>query len=693
MPGCWSTLPRAVSETAGERIGPRPIADVVGSERFDDPFRHLEGADAAVELWEAQQDSEARAFLAELPDLPALERLVARHLRACGDSAPVQAGGAWLRIAPSSRGAGTALWLGHDPAAKGRVLVDARDLLVGENPAVDWFAPSPDGLCAAVGVSCRGDERSDLHFIDLSSGTAIGPRALHVAANAVAWSPDSAGVYCLTGSAAEPHDRKELVYVGPRTEARGVLAPTRHLSARSWLQLSGDGLYLGVGDTPSAPRLLHVLDVARGAWLDVVDVADSETFAGLFLDGHYYAVTSVSAPRGRLVRVPVSALSDISAWEEVVPQREAVLRAIARVGDTLVLCSFLDGISKLELVSLQGRSLGAVPLPAGLVATDPANPGQYGSVPPVHADDDGLTFTFSALDRSPVLLMYDTEAGTVRPLSRPAIVLDDIRSERLTARADDGARVSYDLVSTASTAHGAARPTLLMAYGGWNAMSSAKGYLGALASFVHSGGCVAFAHVRGDATFGAEQWRAGRRDAKQRSFDDVYAVADDLVARGVTTSDRLALYGASNGGLLVGAAITQRPALFKAVVAVVPLFDMCRFVRDRFGEHCTWEYGDPRTPEAAAWLRRYSPYHNVRDGESYPATLIVCGACDVRTPAWHGRKMHAALRRATDSEAPVLLRVHDSHGHSSTSGSSPAIITEWLAFVMSMVGLRVQADG
>ena len=661
--------------------------------RFDDPFAYLEGAGADVASWQAQQDGEARAYLTGVAGLATLERSVARYVQACSDPPPVSAGAGWLRIAPHPASGEAAVWLADQPDAQGRVVVSAGELVVGPNAGIDWFAPSPDGAWVALGVSCRGDERSMLHFVDVGTGISAGGTIQHVAGGAVAWSPDSQGIYCLAGSPAEPHGQKDLLYAGPARSPRFLPAPIPYSRARNWLQLSPDGRHLGVGDAPSAPRLLAVLDVGDGVWRAVAGVADSQTFAGLFMDGHYYAVTTVDAPRGRLVRVPVERLTDAAAWLEVVPQRESVLRAVTRVADALVLCTFRDGSSELELITPLGHSLGKVPLESGgVVTTDPREPDQYGAAPPVHADRDGLTFSFTRVDRSPALMRYDIASRALRSYRRSAVVIGDIEVERLVASSSDGADVMYEFVSRRTRARPAPRPTLLTAYGGWNAMSASKAFLGELAPFVDAGGSVAFAHVRGDGTFGTDQWHGGRREHKQQTFDDVYAVAEDLASRGLTAPERLGLWGASNGGLLAGAAITQRPELFRAVVAVMPLLDMCRFVGDRFGEHCTWEYGDPRSPDAAAWLRRYSPYHNVEAGAGYPATLIVCGACDVRTPPWHGRKMLAALRRANNGDVPILLRVHDSHGHTSMSSAPPWMVAEWLGFLMNELGLTPAED-
>ena len=211
--------------------------------------------------------------------------------------------------------------------------------------------------------------------------------------------------------------------------------------------------------------------------------------------------------------------------------------------------------------------------------------------------------------------------------------------------------------------------------------------MGELAAFVDAGGIVVLPNLRGGAEYGRAWWEGGRLANKQNTFDDLYTIAETLIAAGVTSSDRLAVAGASNGGLLAAAAAVQRPELFRAAVPLVPLTDMLRFPRDAYGREMSEDYGDPNDPAAAEGLFGYSPYHNVRDGTEYPAMLVVCAANDIRCPPWNGRKLVARLQRATSGDAPILLRVWPDAGHLSALGGEPQHTAEWLGFVMAELGM------
>jgi len=230
------------------------------------------------------------------------------------------------------------------------------------------------------------------------------------------------------------------------------------------------------------------------------------------------------------------------------------------------------------------------------------------------------------------------------------------------------------------------RPTLLYGYGGWN-IAFMPTFYGPLTALLDAGGVLAFANLRGGGELGWDGWQQGRLHSKQRTFDDLYAVAEYLIAEGVTARDRLALAGASNGGLLAAAAVTQRPDLWRAVCVLVPLTDMLRYKIDDFSVQCVEEYGDPDDPADAPVLKAYSPVHNVHDGTAYPATLIVCGGDDIRCPAWHGRKLAAALAHANSGDHPILYRVWPGAAHMSAVLGEAGWTAEWLGFVMNETGL------
>jgi prolyl oligopeptidase len=677
--------------TESEIGGALPIVEDIDGTRFDDPFRRLEDNGPEVHAWQRELDEEARRYLHRRPGFDDLVAQVERHLGACRDDAPARCGDVWIRCVRDDVDGGQALWLSATPAGTGRRLIGPADLLVAAHPVFEWVLPSPSGRWIALGVASNGSETPALHFVDALSGEVGRMRIADVSGDAVAWLPEGDALCCVAG--ATPFNgagTSELLIVEPDGRAAQCPLPQAGSDAVFGVQLSGCGRYLGLTRTGAAPRLIHVLDRVSERWIAVAPVDDQHTFSGVFVEDRYYAVTTTDAPRGRLVAAEVSRLADADALEELRGEDDqAVLRAIGVLGSTLVLHYLAEGASRLQLLSTAGHDMGRVPLPGtGVVTTSPRDPMVGGTSAPVHVDDGGLTFSFTTFNRSPALMRYERATGRTRVLRRSEIELRDLEMESVACPVPGGGSVKYDIVGNAASPVSSGRPTLIVAYGGWNAVSAAKSYIGPFAPFAEAGGNVVFAHVRGDGTYGETQWRNGRREYKQQSFDDLFLVAQDLLRRGVAAHGELGLWGMSNGGLLVGAAITQRPELFRVAIAVVPLFDMCRFVRDHFGERLTSEYGDPRLPEAAAWLRRYSPYHNVTTGTAYPATLIVCADRDARTPPWHARKMAAALRNANGGDRPILLRTHAACGHLGASDfASPRMVAEWLAFAMDRLGL------
>jgi prolyl oligopeptidase len=314
----------------------------------------------------------------------------------------------------------------------------------------------------------------------------------------------------------------------------------------------------------------------------------------------------------------------------------------------------------------------------GHVAIDPA----------FAAGRDELAFVLSTFTDAPAVFRYDPGVGRLTEVAPPASRLDGMTVRRLACDGADGARVRFDAVHRADLDLSRPHPTLVYGYGGWN-IAFVQIYLAQYAPFLEAGGVVVFAYLRGGGEFGLDWWHQGRLEHKQRTFDDLYAVCERLIADGATTPDLLAASGASNGGLLAAAAVVQRPDLFRAVVAKVPVTDMLRFMRDSYTAECEIEYGDPDDEALAPVLAAYSPVHNVREGTAYPATLVVCGGDDVRCLPWQGRKLVAALQHATTGERPVLLRVWEGYGHVSALVSEPWQTAEWLGFVLDELGLEL----
>ena len=303
---------------------------------------------------------------------------------------------------------------------------------------------------------------------------------------------------------------------------------------------------------------------------------------------------------------------------------------------------------------------------------------------PLTGHPNEFVFAFSTLASSWAAYRHRPAAAGVELLKPADITVDAVIGDHWATSAD-GTRIPYHTMRLASEASDGPRPTLLYAYGGFNVPLLPHYPPNAMAAFVAAGGVYVHAHLRGGAEFGREWWQAGRMRKKQNCYADLYAVAEDLIASGVTTSDQLALTGGSNGGLLSGNALTERPDLWKAVVPRVPLLDLIGACRDPYGRWAiVIELADVEDPEEIRRLAGFSPYHLVQDGLSYPAVFLDAGDTDPRCPPWHARKFAARLQAAQAGDGPVLLHVWGNVGHGWATEKTIALDqnTEWLAFVL-----------
>jgi prolyl oligopeptidase len=302
------------------------------------------------------------------------------------------------------------------------------------------------------------------------------------------------------------------------------------------------------------------------------------------------------------------------------------------------------------------------------------------------AGNRDFTFTFASYEISPSVYRYDLQNRKLELIASPTRNDSDVVTRQVHFAGTDGAQVSSWVVHRRDLDRKRPHPALIYGYGGWN-IAFVPTYMGALAAFVNAGGILAFPNLRGGGEYGWDWWQQGRLAHKQQTYDDLYSTAEYLIGEGLTSSSMLAVAGASNGGLLAAVAVTQRPALFKAVVALVPVIDVMRFVRESFGEQMVEEYGDPRKVSDAPFIHAYSPYHNVREGTAYPATLVVCSENDIRCPPWNGRKMVARMQHDNKADTPTLLRVWSDSGHPAALLGDAAQTSDWLGFIMEQLDL------
>ena len=532
-----------------------------------------------------------------------------------------------------------------------RTLLDPAQRAADGAVAIDWYEPSPDGSLVAIGLSEGGTEQSTLSVIDVDTGLPLADSIPNTRASSIAWLPDNSGFWYLRyphGEAYNRHVYFHRIGTDPTTDPVVFDAlPTEE----TWPDVvaSDDGRHLLVQMLVGWDRIdAHLLDTATGEWREVISGVHAQS-SFFFHAGELYGVTSRDASNGRLF---AAALDNPSEWRTVIAERDVVLTRAASLGDRILALSSQAAVDTVEIWSTDGAFETAVE-GFGLVSvqsldTDAATAfiavASFDAPPTLYRLTDGRAERWSALLDESVLPRFIVTQTTYPSL--------------------DGTEIGLFVMHRADVEPSPETPVMLTGYGGF-AVSESPAWVVRGAAWCSAGGVFAVAGLRGGYEHGEAWHRAGRRANKQNVFDDFHAAGDWLVAQGYTSRDRLAIEGGSNGGLLMGVAITQRPDLATAVHCAVPLLDMIRFPLFLIAKLWTDEYGDPDVAEEFAWLHAYSPYHRVVEGAEYPAVLFTTAEGDSRVDPLHARKMAAMLTTAgaAQDDHPILLRQSGRSGH------------------------------
>jgi prolyl oligopeptidase len=673
--------------------------DVLAGHSFPDPFRPLENDDdPGVKAWQAAQAELADSYVAGVAGADALRERVDRYNvgHVYNFEVPRFAGRRWFRKVHREGEAQAHLVVADEPMGDGRVVLEPGEHADegGRVPFVSWLSPSPDGRLLAVGLCHDGSENNTIRIVEVESGRVLDDRPPQVLMDGylggAQWFPDGGGFLFVAFDG--PRERHELrvfrhdVGRPPRAEPEHVPL----IETIKWLGVvvSRDGRWAvaSQGVVSTKPVSVIELSAADSRWRPFVTELDANV-AGHIVGDEYVAVTDHGAQRGRLVAIPLTSPpnADPSTWRVVVPESDAVLRNVRPVGDRLYLTELVDTYARVRIVDLDGNHLGEVPLPGRGAMGEFLMP--LATLPPRGHPDEYL-FGFSSLTESWGTYHYRPEDGAVETLIEPAARVDAM-VEDLECTSTDGTRVPYRVVHRADVTPDEPRPALLFGYGGFNSPWVPQ-WPGPMAAFVDAGGIFVHAHLRGGGELGLDMWESGRLKQKQNCYEDLFAIAEDLVAGGWSATDRLAVTGGSNGGLLSGVAITQRPDLWRAVVPRVPILDLIGACRGNYGrDGVAMEFADVDDPDDVLRLATFSPYQLVEDGTEYPAVWLDVGETDPRCPAWHGRKFAARLQEATASDRPILIRVWPNVGHGDATARDAEIAqdTAWLAFVFDQLGL------
>jgi prolyl oligopeptidase len=566
-------------------------------------------------------------------------------------------------------------WGDHDQAvlvvrtdladAVGQVLLDPTDLLGDSTATIDWYEPDHTGDVVALGLSTGGSEQSTLRILEVDSARVLDEAIPDTRACSLAWEPDgTAFVYTRypAGDEYHRHVRRHVLTADP-IDDQVLLGPDDLPDPTAWpsVDLSRDGRWLLVSLSLGWSRVdVRLHDAHGGRWTSVIEGVDALTsFTFDDANDRLVGVTTLDADRGRVVTAALDQPGR-EHWITVGPEPDDPRRVVEWAlplpsGDRLVrttrwgvaeLWHDRDGGDPPTRVALPGDGVGDI------VGFD------------VDEDEDLAVLAYTSFTQPPALHRWTPADGCIAWAPLPGS--PDLARMQVSQRsydADDGIAIPMFVVDGARTPATAAR-TILTGYGGF-AIAETPAYSALLTAWCEAGGRFAIAGIRGGAEEGEAWHRAGMRENKQRCFDDFLEAADWLVAEGLTSRDRLALRGGSNGGLLMGASVTQRPDIAAAVHCAVPLLDMVRFHRYLIARLWIPEYGDPDVAEEFAWLHAYSPYHRVVDGSCYPATLVTTAEEDTRVHPFHARKFAARLQAASacGEEHPILLRVESRAGH------------------------------
>ncbi|MDP9101060.1 MAG: prolyl oligopeptidase family serine peptidase [Actinomycetota bacterium] len=667
-----------------EHLHGRPVAD---------PYRWLEDtSDARTRAWELAQDALTDEHLMSLPGRELLRQRLTVLTGAGAASAPVWRRG---RAFWTSRAAGAehpVLWW-RDGEGVARPLVDPAAIDPTGLTTLDGWFPSWEGDQLAYLLSSGGSEESLLRVLDVETGVELDGPIGRTRYSPVAWVPGGESFFYVRRLPAQDvpegedafHRRVWRHQVGGDT-AQDQLVWGEGLDPTSYFtcSVSRDGRWLLVtASAGTAPRDdVWLFDLLSGGPPAEVQVGVDACCTAYVREGRLWLLTDRDAPRGRLCAADPTRPS---AWSTVLPEDpEAVLAEVAHVDGGLVAHRVRHALAELVWHPADAGPPMPIRLPGagtltGLTAepeggasawfgwTDPRTP------PRVHRIDTRS---------QKVSVWQDLSAGDQGVDGRATFV------QQCSFTSRDGTTVRATVLSPTERPE-LPRPTVLYGYGGFRVALTPEYSASALA-WVEAGGVWVEANLRGGSEEG-EQWhRAGMREHKQNVFDDFAACAEGLVSSGWTTPDQLAIYGGSNGGLLVGAALTQHPQACAAVVCSAPLLDMVRYELSGLGRTWNDEYGTAADPAELAWLLGYSPYHHVREGERYPAVLFTVFSADSRVDPLHARKMCAALQYATSGDGPILLRREADVGHGARSVSrSVGLATDVLSFLATHTGLEL----
>jgi prolyl oligopeptidase len=659
-----------------------------------DPYRWLENDvrnDKEVAAWVESQNKVTNAYLNTLPGRDIFRDRLKQLYNYERFTIPVKKGGRYFYLYNSGLQSQRVLYVRDSVDSAGRVLIDPNNWAKDGAIALAEWSASDDGKRVAYAVQDGGTDWRTIRVLDVNTGKVLDDEVKWARFTSIAWIKDGSGFFYTRypepkqGTESQASVANHAVYFHaidtPQAQDRLVYTNPDQPNMLHTSNITADGRYVTIVSTPvSIGNTLTVVDLQSADWKPrkLVDNLDNSWLIVGNVGTKFFLMTSKDAPRLKVVTMDIAAADPVIT--DVVPQQDAVLSSASLVGGRLLLSYLVDVKTEVRRYTLDGKSDGVVNLP-GIGTAGGFEGGQ---------DDKETFFGFTSYNTPGIIYRYDVVSNTSRVWSEAKVASDlsRIAVEQRFYKSKDGTRIPMFIVRRKDVTGSA--PTLLYAYGGW-AITEPPAFSPDRLAWIEQGGVFAIAHIRGGSEYGKAWHDAGRRQNKQNVFDDFIAAGEYLKAQGITSQGGLAINGKSNGGLLIGTVVNQRPDLFAAALPQVGVMDMLRF--DKFTGGKTWvdEYGSPAREADFRNLFNYSPYHNIRSGKAYPAILATTADTDDRVVPGHTFKYVAALQAADLGPKPHLARIETRAGHGAGKPTDKIIeeTADMWAFAAHWTGLDV----
>jgi len=676
------------------------VADTYFGTTVHDPYRWLEDAGArAVEQWIAAQNAYTEKVMDGFKDAKAIVKRVGDlALTSTRQFDPEIVGGTLFYMRQTPPQPQAVLVAQAWPNGKAKVLVDPNG--AQGSIAITGYWPSPEGKYVAYGTAEGGNEETTIRFIEVASGKTLPDTLPHAGGGttpqALVWDADGKGVTYVRLPSGVPANQSQFD-AALYHHALGSDAANDTLAFGKGLSKVAEYTLLGSADGRHAAALVHAGDGApdevylrrdNGPWKRALGTdanvrAASEINQGAAWDGDRLLVIAYQgAPRGKLLALDTDAKATL-----LVPplQGNWAMHSVAPVKGGFLITEVRGPDWRVQQYGADGKFVRDVPLPETRIGV-----GTIAS----SANSDQALITYSGWTIPTRWVEYDAARGTSKVVFevKPAADYSNVAVHRLDAISKDGTKVPVTVIAMKGVTPNGARPTILYGYGGFG-ITAAPRFLGSTLAWLERGGVYAVANIRGGGEFGEGWHEAGMLSKKQNVFDDFHAAAQALVQHPWTDTAHLGIMGGSNGGLLMGAALTQHPSEYRAVVSLVGIYDMLRVERWPNGQYNISEYGTVTKKPDFEWLRAYSPLQNVKPGTACPAVLLITGANDPRVAPWQSRKFAAALQAANTSRHPILLLTRMNEGHGVTASFSQRVgnAAAAMAFFAEELGLGTKA--